>query len=99
MQPRKRRKADQINSLQDNKGDKVEWSTGLGETMIGHFSQLFTAIETEWGSVTSCVSNRVTMEQNEMLLAEVEEKEVRTTLFNMHPYKSPSPDGMSPGFY
>lgn len=34
-----------------------------------------------------------------MLLAEVEEKEVRTALFHMHLDKSPGPNGMTPGFF
>lgn len=34
-----------------------------------------------------------------MMLAEVEEKEVKAALFNMHPDKSPCPDGMSPRLY
>lgn len=34
-----------------------------------------------------------------MLLAEVEEKEIKATLFHMHPDKSLGHDGMSPGFY
>lgn len=37
--------------------------------------------------------------QNEELLLPVEDKEVKTALFHMHPDKSPGPDGMSPGFY
>lgn len=33
------------------------------------------------------------------MLVPIEENEVKQALFSMHPDKSPSPDGMSPGFY
>ncbi|XP_074359411.1 uncharacterized protein LOC141698585 [Apium graveolens] len=39
------------------------------------------------------------VEENEMLLAEIDEKEVKAALFNMHHDKSPGPDGMTPIFY
>lgn len=45
------------------------------------------------------VPSKITHLPNEMLLAEVNEKEVKMALFNMHPYKSPVPNGMSPCFY
>ena len=67
--------------------------------MEDYFVSLFSAINTEWDQVTNCVSNRVAEEQNEMMVADVDEKEVKAALFNMHPDKSPGPDGMSPGFY
>lgn len=33
------------------------------------------------------------------MLVEVTDKEVKSALFNMDPYKSPGPDGMSPCFF
>lgn len=45
------------------------------------------------------MSSKITREQNEELLALIEEVEVKKALFNMHPDTSPSPEGMSPGFY
>lgn len=76
----------------------MDWGNGLEETMTGYFLHLFTTTDTEWDRVISCVSNKVTMEQNIKLLAEVDEIEVKAALFNMHPDKSPGPDGMSPSF-
>ncbi|XP_074337470.1 uncharacterized protein LOC141674663 [Apium graveolens] len=96
---KKRRKANQINFLNNNNGERVQWDSGLEETMTGYFSHLFTATYTEWERVISCVRSKVTTEQNMMMLAEVEEKEVKAALFNMHPDKSPCPDGMSPRLY
>lgn len=71
-----RRKTNHISYLQDSHGNKVEWGTGLEQTIEEYFDQLFTATSTEWESVTNYVSSRITMAQNELLLAEVDEKEV-----------------------
>lgn len=41
----------------------------------------------------------ITAEQNEELVKQVEEIEVKTTLYQMHPDKAPGPDGMTPAFF
>lgn len=53
-----RRKANQISSLHDNDGRKVEWGSGLEETMTGYFNTLFTATNTYWEEVVSCLSSK-----------------------------------------
>lgn len=60
---------------------------------------MFTATDTEWHHVTHCVKKTITQAQNNIMIAAVEEKEVKMALFNMHPNKSPCPDGMIPGFF
>lgn len=77
----------------------MEWSAGLEETVSDYFSSLFKASDISWEGVTNCLSNKIWEEQNMMLLAEIEEKEGKSTLFHMHPEKSPRPDGMSPSFF
>lgn len=67
--------------------------------MTTHFSNLFIATKTKWESVTTCVLNSVTIEQNTMLLVAGEEKEFKEALFNMHPDKLPGSDCMSLVFY
>lgn len=94
-----RRKANNITSLQDDQGNKKEWGSGLENLMEDYFKNLFTTSNTDWTRVTRCISSRVTALQNEKPLAEVDESEVKNALFNMHPDKSPGPDGISPGFY
>lgn len=49
--------------------------------------------------MTDCMPRKITQDQNDMLLALIEEKEVKKTLFHIHPDKSPGPNGMNPGFY
>ncbi|XP_030478290.1 uncharacterized protein LOC115695360 [Cannabis sativa] len=66
--------------------------------MVNYFNNLFSSSQTDWREVTSC-KNCVSFEQNAELLLPVLEEEVRKALFQMHLDKSPSPDGMTLGFF
>ncbi|KAM6558835.1 uncharacterized protein LOC133033269 [Cannabis sativa] len=50
-------------------------------------------------TVLDGVRPSVSREQNDELLLPISEEEVRSALFQMHPDKSPGPDGMTPAFY
>ncbi|XP_074342398.1 uncharacterized protein LOC141679917 [Apium graveolens] len=94
-----RRKLNKISTLANKEGVQVGWDEGIQEVMIEYFSELFTATDMDWTEVVSYVNRRVTNEQNADLLLPIDPSEVNIALFNMHPDKSPGPDGMSPGFY
>ncbi|KAL8106853.1 hypothetical protein AgCh_023591 [Apium graveolens] len=49
--------------------------------------------------VISCVSQKLTPDQNLELMKEVMEVEVKMAIFQMHPDKAPGPDGMTPAFF
>jgi len=51
------------------------------------------------GSVLDVVDRRVTPNMNNALLQRYTLNEVRRALFQMHPSKSPNPDGISPFFF
>ncbi|KAL8108548.1 hypothetical protein AgCh_024858 [Apium graveolens] len=88
-----------IKSLVNDEGREVDWESGLQDTMISYFQNLFKATEIDWDEVVNCISSTITAEDNENLLRPVEIMEFNKALFNMHPDKSPGPDGLSPGFY
>lgn len=67
--------------------------------MMDYFTHLFSATDTSWEGVTSCLDSKITESQNSILLADVEEKEVKIALFHMHPDKSPGLYGMTHGFF
>lgn len=94
-----RRRMNQINFLYDSQGNKVEWGSGLESTVENYFSNLFTCSDIVWDQVVSSISRRVSIIQNNTILAEVQENKVKAALFSMDPDKSPAPDGMTPGFY
>lgn len=77
----------------------VSWNEGLQEVMVDYFGDLFKASNTKWSEVVDCIDPKISAEQNSILLAPVEENEVKRALFGMHPDKSLGPDCMSPGFY
>lgn len=94
-----RRKLNKIKTFINDYGKLVGWGSGLDETMVGQFSSLFSATDTDCSEVINCVTGLVIENQNSALLAEVHPREVKAALFNKNPDKSPGPDGMSPGFY
>ncbi|XP_062103610.1 uncharacterized protein LOC133814696 [Humulus lupulus] len=96
---RTRRRANHIESLRNDTGEMVDWRSGLEHLMVEYFQTLFKSSVDEWNEVVSRVVPTITPSQNAMLLAPIEDDEVKSALFHMHPDKSPGPDGMSPGFY
>lgn len=95
----KRRRNNQIEKLKNEEGQWVQWDNGLPELISRYFSELFNASESDWQEIIDCVPRTVTAEQNEELVKQVEEIEVKTALFHMHPDKAPGPDGMTPAFF
>uniref|UniRef100_A0A803PWX3 Reverse transcriptase domain-containing protein n=1 Tax=Cannabis sativa TaxID=3483 RepID=A0A803PWX3_CANSA len=52
-----------------------------------------------WNEITDCVLPLVSASQNQELLNPVSAEEVKASLFDMNPDKSPGLDGMTPAFY
>ncbi|XP_062094300.1 uncharacterized protein LOC133800357 [Humulus lupulus] len=94
-----RKRINQISSLKDDHGTWVDWEHGLGEVIVDYFRSIFAASTTSWERVTECVPESITEEINMELLLPVDDSEVKAALFQMHPDKSPGPDGFNPGFY
>lgn len=65
-----------------------------------YFQELFTLTNpTGMESVLDLVGSLITLDMNNALLQWYTSYEVRRALFQMHPSKSPGPDGMSPFFF
>lgn len=70
------------------------------DTIISdYFKQIFTASETQWDDILACVQPLITEQLNSELLRPIQDEEVKSVLFQMHPDKAPRPDGMTPGFF
>uniref|UniRef100_A0A803PKP8 Reverse transcriptase domain-containing protein n=1 Tax=Cannabis sativa TaxID=3483 RepID=A0A803PKP8_CANSA len=93
-----RRRNNQIVRLKDENGVFVDWENGLDRVILDYFQGLFTASVVDWREVLSCVPSIVTDRHNSMLLQPVLDEE-KAVVFQMHPDKSPGPDGMNPAFY
>ncbi|XP_062116553.1 uncharacterized protein LOC133830553 [Humulus lupulus] len=95
----KRRRRNQVVALKDENGVLRNWDNGLGAIMVDYFQNLFSASSTEWHYVMDCISASISEEANMDLVRPIEPDEVKQALFQMHPDKSPGPDGFSSGFY
>ena len=72
----------------------------IAQVVEQYFKELFTtANPMDMGSVLDVVERSVTLNMNNALLQRYTLDEVRWALFQMHPSKSPSLDGMSPFFF
>ncbi|XP_060972012.1 uncharacterized protein LOC115716546 [Cannabis sativa] len=80
-------------------GNPKKWDNGLGNVIKDYFSQIFTAKHGDWDEVLNCVNPIVKEEHNRNLLRPIQDQEVKDALFQMHPDKSPEPDGMNPKFF
>ena len=82
--------------------DGVWWESDVGITTAAekYFQDLFTTTNpSNMDNVLNVADRVVTPDMNHMLLQPYTLDEVRSTLFQMHPSKSPGPDGMSPFFF
>ncbi|XP_060966406.1 uncharacterized protein LOC133034911 [Cannabis sativa] len=94
-----RKRNNRISQLQDQGGRWVTWESGLQDVIKGYFQDLFHSSGIELGATLNGIWPTETDEQNESLLLPIVEDEVRRALFQMHPDKSPRPDGMNLAFY
>ncbi|XP_062103848.1 uncharacterized protein LOC133814961 [Humulus lupulus] len=94
-----RRRQNHISRLKNASGEWVDWDSGLQDTIEAYFTELFSSSDTDWGLIVDGIQPSITDHQNRELLKPVEADEVRMALFQMHPDKSPGPDGMTPAFY
>lgn len=77
----------------------LDWENGLADLVSRYFDNLFKASDLNWQEFIDCIPQVITGAQNIELLKPVEEIEVKTALFQMHPDKAPGPDGMTPAFF
>jgi len=95
-----RRRSNFIGSIRDLEGHEWTRPEEVGNAFTRYFQNLFetegvTGIE----ECTSAVQVRVKPELNAMLTSEFTHEEVNTALSQMHPLKSPGPDGLGASFY
>uniref|UniRef100_A0A803NPV8 Reverse transcriptase domain-containing protein n=1 Tax=Cannabis sativa TaxID=3483 RepID=A0A803NPV8_CANSA len=81
------------------KGVWVDWQHNLSGLMIDYFSNLFSSSSPDIAEVTNAIPKLVSDAQANIMIEPIADDEVRKALFQMHPDKSPRPDGMTPGFF
>lgn len=76
-----RRAINQIRNLRDKNGHTVEWGSGLESLMTDYFFELFKATDTDWGLVNECIQQKVSDDQNALLLAAIVDEELKKLCF------------------
>nr|GLL44928.1 uncharacterized protein LOC109158536 [Ipomoea trifida] len=91
-----RRRKNRIHKLINDDGRWVETEDEVGNVILDYFGKLFTSECGDMHEVIDAIAQMVTPQDNEQLTRVVSMDEVRTAVFQMHPDKSPGPDGFGP---
>ena len=84
----------------DKEGTWRENKEEVEGIILDYFKEIYsTSFPEEFGSSLEVIDRRVSDDMNDALLKEFQVEEVRRALKQMHPTKSPGPDGMSPIFF
>uniref|UniRef100_A0A803NVH1 DUF4283 domain-containing protein n=1 Tax=Cannabis sativa TaxID=3483 RepID=A0A803NVH1_CANSA len=75
-----RRRNNSISKLKRKDGTWADWSTDLSSVIVDYFSQLFMSSTVDCMEVVRSIPRRVSDEQNNALLAAIEDDEVRKAL-------------------
>lgn len=94
-----RKKRNRLLHLKDDNGVLVDDEQGMGGVAVSYFSDLFAAESGFMELVLNVVKPIVDDAGNSILLAPFSLEEFRIATFQMHPDKSPEPDGFNPAFY
>ncbi|KAL0355426.1 UNVERIFIED_CONTAM: LINE-1 retrotransposable element O protein [Sesamum radiatum] len=97
-----RRHQNEIKRINDELGNEVTHKEGIQMVVLSYFRSIFASTNPTPEAVDEvlrCVEHRVTHAMNESLTQHFTSEEVLHALKQMHPLKSPGPDGMSPVFF
>uniref|UniRef100_A0A803Q1F8 Reverse transcriptase domain-containing protein n=1 Tax=Cannabis sativa TaxID=3483 RepID=A0A803Q1F8_CANSA len=96
-----RRRKNLIEGLYD---DRLQWQSSLkkiSEIVVNYFTKLFSKsnhrVEIR-DILVGCVPNRISNEENRLLLQPFDEQDVKSAMFQIHPLKAPGKDGL-PGLF
>lgn len=94
-----RKKANYISKIVDEQGVEHTDGTEMGESAVTYFESLFEPSMLNSYDTVEVLPILVDEGMNGLLTAPFSIEEFRTAMFQMHPEKSPGPDGLNPGFY
>ncbi|GAU35047.1 hypothetical protein TSUD_30130 [Trifolium subterraneum] len=94
-----RSKKKKVTKLIADNGTEAHTQEELCEVANSYFDTLFKPIDGDHDPVLNLIQPRVTVDDNFFLTAPITKVEIQQALFQMHPDKSPGPDGFNPAFY
>ncbi|GAU48422.1 hypothetical protein TSUD_405520 [Trifolium subterraneum] len=99
MTEKARSKVKKVVRLVNEENVVVTKQGDLCEVAKNYFDALFKASDGNLDPVLSIIQQKITDEDNERLTAPISKEEIHIALMQMHPDKSPGPDGFNPAFY
>lgn len=95
----RRRRSNGVYRIKDADGVWRETKQEVRGVVEEYFSKLF-ASSSEGGDLSNREYVRqISDQENDELIADITEDEVKNAVFSMHPDKSPGPDGFNPAFF
>ncbi|GAU39328.1 hypothetical protein TSUD_60790 [Trifolium subterraneum] len=94
-----RSKKKKVTKLIADNGTEAHTQEELCEVAKSYFDTLFKQRDGDHDLVLNLIQPRVTDDDNFVLTAPITKVEIQQALFQMHPDKSPGPDGFNPAFY
>ncbi|XP_024010299.1 uncharacterized protein LOC112085326 [Eutrema salsugineum] len=97
---KQRRARNRIVALKDSNGHLVENARGIERVALQYFQKLFSSsIPSDLEDSLRFITEKVSDNDNEFLLKDPSENEIKDALFDINPDKAPGPDGMTSKFY
>ncbi|XP_058758128.1 uncharacterized protein LOC131631355 [Vicia villosa] len=94
-----RRKFKRIEALTNDNGEEVKDQETICGIAKDYFTKLFEESVSSYEPVLKFIQPTISNDDNNMLLAPIRREELFEAVNNMHPDKSPGPDGLNPTFY
>ncbi|GAU33827.1 hypothetical protein TSUD_221650 [Trifolium subterraneum] len=94
-----RSKKKNVTKLIADNGTEAHTQEELCEVAKSYFDTLFKPRDGDHDPVLNLIQPRVTDDDNFILTVPITKVEIQQALFQMHPDKSPGPDGFNPTFY
>ncbi|KAK2360556.1 hypothetical protein QL285_085815 [Trifolium repens] len=94
-----RMKVKKIEKLKNEEDEVITGQQNICEVASRYFQELFKSKGGIQDTVLSLITPRVSADDNALLEAPITKEEICIALFQMHPDKSPGPDGFNPAFF
>ncbi|KAM1306809.1 hypothetical protein ACFX2H_009148 [Malus domestica] len=96
----KRRRYNHIRGVEDDDGIWREGQNEVASIAVGYFSTLFQAgPPCQLENIVDCIEPRVTLEDNQMLIGPITDREIQEAAFQIPASRAPRPDGFPGSFY
>ena len=94
-----RKVPNKVSSLVDDNGIVQSDLSTMGSIAFSYFQNLFSSVLPNLNGLEISLIDVVSLEKNGSLVAPFSKEEFTKAIKQMHPEKSPGPDGLNPGFY